>query len=259
MISFFTTEQPENYFFYNSTMQDMPLIHFKNDKKHRILAHFYGIMLFTNPSIDNYFKRFVRDFVHYHDEIYCAAGKIVLNLQEEGAKRGFELNEAHAGYSSMHVRRGDLQYKKVKISAEEWYSNLKDTWKKNEIIFIATDERNKTFFDPIAKHHDLRFLDNYWNMAGLGNLDPNYMGMVDTIVASWGRTFGGTFFSTFSGYINRMRGYHGMSMKNSYYGWLERKNKTHEWHDGMGKTFGYEWPAGWIGIDGDEVQSKENF
>ena len=51
-----------------------------------------------------------------------------------------------------------------------------------------------------------------------------------------------------------------MSMKNSYYGWLPRKNITHEWpEENKGTTFGYEWPAGWIGIDGDEVQSKDTF
>lgn len=252
---------PDNIYYYNSTVQNESLIHFNNDKGNRILAHFYGALLFTNPIINNYYKRFVRDFLHYHDEIYCAAGKIVLTIQADGKKRGFKPNEeGGGGYSSMHVRRGDLQYKKVKISAEEWYNNLKETWEPNEIIFIATDERNKTFFDPIAKKHDVRFLDDYWDLAGLGELDPNFMGMIDTIVASRGRVFAGTFFSTFSGYINRMRGYHGMSMKDSYYGWLPRKNVTHEWkQDISGKTFGFEWPTGWIGIDGDKIQSKNKF
>jgi len=248
--------------FFDSTMQDNPLIHFSADKEHRMLAHFYGILHFTNSKIDNFMKRFVRDYMHYHDEIYCAAGKIVIALQEEGQARGFELDsERGGGYSSMHIRRGDLQYKKVKISAEEWYDNLHDTWQSKEIIYIATDERNKTFFDPIAKEHDVKFLDDYWDMAGLGDLDPNYFGMIDTIVASRGRVFGGTFFSTFSGYINRMRGYHGMSMNNSYYGWLPRKFINHEWDDekSKGTTFGYEWPSGWIGIDGDAIQSNKTF
>ncbi len=199
--------------------------------------------------------------MHYHDEIYCAAGKIVLALQEEGTKRGFTLDtEGGGGFSSMHVRRGDLQYKKVKISAEEWYANLKDTWQENEIIYIATDERNKTFFDPIKKHNEIKFLDDYWDYANLGALDGNYMGMIDTIVASRGRTFGGTFFSTFSGYINRMRGYHGMSMKDSYYGFLEKKETTHEWLDHYdGCMFSKEWPNGWIGIDGDVDPSHDMF
>jgi hypothetical protein len=225
------------------------------------MQHFYGYMYFTDSSISNHYKRFVRDYMHYHDEIYCAAGKIVLALQEEGQKLGFKLDEeSGGGYSSMHVRRGDLQYKKVKISAEEWYENLKDTWLDGEIIYIATDERNKTFFDPIKDRHPIRFLDDYWEMAGLGNLDPNYMGMIDTIVASRGRVFGGTFFSTFSGYINRMRGYHGMSMKNSYYGYLPKKTVLHEWRDHYdGNAFSYEWPNGWIGIDGETEPSRDKF
>ena len=116
---------------------------------------------------DHFYKRFVRDFLHYHDSIYCAAGKIVLELQEESKKRGFEIDlEGGGGYSSFHVRRGDLQYKRVKIPAEEWEENTRELFMENEILYIATDERNKTFFDPLAKQHDLKFLDDYWDFAG---------------------------------------------------------------------------------------------
>ena len=78
------------------------------------------------------------------------------------------------------------------------WNNTKELWNKDEILFIATDERNKTFFDPIKKHHNVRFLDDYFEMAKLGDMDPYYLGMVDTIVASHGRVFAGTFFSTVS-------------------------------------------------------------
>lgn len=73
-------------------------------------------------------------------------------------------------------------------------------WKPNEIIYVATDERNKTFFDPIAAGgHTIRFLDDYWDLAGLSDLDPNYFGMIDTIISSRARAFAGTWFSTFTG------------------------------------------------------------
>ena len=87
----------------------------------------------------------------------------------------------------------------MKFSAATWLENTKEVWKDNEIIYIATDERNKTFFDDIGAAHSIRFLDDYWDFAGLGDLDPNYMGMIDTIVASRARAFAGTWFSTFSG------------------------------------------------------------
>jgi len=249
------------HYYITSEFTDKKMVHIKSGKGWRIMAHFYGYLMFTNPSIFNYYKRFVRDYMHYNDEIYCAAGKIVKALQEEGQKQGFNLDdEKGGGYAALHVRRGDLQYKKVKISAEEWYENLKETFRDNEIIYIATDERDKSFFDPIKEHTQIKFLDDYWEMAKLGDLDPNYMGMIDTIVASRGRVFGGTFRSTFTGYINRMRGYHGMSMKDSYYSFLEKKHVTHEWKEKYdGTSFAFEWPSGWIGIDGDVDPSRDKF
>jgi len=248
-------------FFYSQELQQETLIHIRMTLDFRLLGHFYGIMLFTDPVSDNHFKRFVRDFLHYHDAIFCAAGKIVNSLQDMAKERGLSVDTSgSAGFSTMHVRRGDFQYTEARISGKEWNNNLQDVWLDDEIIYIATDEKNKTFFDPIAKHHSLMYLDDFWDSAGLGDLDPNYMGMIDTIVASRGRTFSGTWFSTFTGYINRMRGYHGMTMKLSYYGFLERKVVLHTWKNYYNtETYAYEWPTGWIGIDGDVVPNRDSF
>eukprot|EP00980_Cylindrotheca_fusiformis_P028685 scaffold22635_cov134-Cylindrotheca_fusiformis.AAC.13 len=229
--------------YYDRSLHEPPLIHWNAwDPPHRVLNHFYTFFYFTDPRIDNTFKRFVRDFMHYTDEIFCAAGRIVRALNKE----------ANGSWSSLHVRRGDLQYKEVKIPAAEWYNNTKDVWKEGELLFIATDERNKTFFDEIKNHHEVRFLDDYWDTANLGDLDPYFLGMVDTIVASHGRAFAGTWFSTFTGYINRMRGYLGYSIKTSWYGWLPRKDAVREWKYPEGNYPAREWPLGWVAIDGDE-------
>lgn len=181
-------------------------------------------------------------------------------LQLEGKSRGFPLDdEGGGGFSAMHIRRGDLQYKVVKIPAEEWYENTHELWKPREILYIATDERNKTFFEPLAKHHDLRFLDDYFDLAKLGDLDPNWFGMIDTIVASRGRAFAGTFFSTFTGYINRLRGYHGLSMNDTWYSWLPRKTKMHTWEKVDDFAYAFEWPDGWVGIDADVSPNRDVF
>lgn len=190
-----------NRYIWTAELNEKVLIHFRaGDKAWRLLAHFYNMVHFTDPALANYFKRFVRDFLHYNDSIYCAAGKIVKALQAEATQRGFEVDdEGGGGYSAMHIRRGDFQYKKVKISAEAWLANTQEVWQPKEILFIATDERNKTFFDPIGRYYDIRFLDDYWDLASLGDLDPNYFGMIDTIVSSRARAFAGTWFSTFTG------------------------------------------------------------
>jgi hypothetical protein len=226
----------------------------------RLLTHFYNMIYFSDPVVGNYLKRFVRDYLHYNDVIYCAAGKIVKAVQAEGMALGFSLDaEGGSAYSAMHVRRGDLQFKEVKIPAKEWYDNTKEVWLDKEILYIATDERNKTFFDDLAVHYQLRFLDDYWDLAGLSDLDPNYMGMIDTVVASKGRAFAGTWFSTFSGYINRLRGYHGMSMKDSWYSFLPRKTALHEWQIVTHSAFAFEWPDGWVGVDADGWPERDKF
>lgn len=60
-------------------------------------------------------------------------------------------------------------------------------------------------------------------------MDVTVYGLVDTLVASRGTMFAGTWFSSFSGYIVRLRGYFGMSKFSTYYSWLERKYFMHTW------------------------------
>eukprot|EP00546_Thalassionema_frauenfeldii_P018177 CAMPEP_0178906600 /NCGR_PEP_ID=MMETSP0786-20121207/6914_1 /TAXON_ID=186022 /ORGANISM="Thalassionema frauenfeldii, Strain CCMP 1798" /LENGTH=1170 /DNA_ID=CAMNT_0020578323 /DNA_START=144 /DNA_END=3656 /DNA_ORIENTATION=- len=246
--------------YWTSEYNEPLVIHMRaNHKEYRLLTHFYSILFFTNPSVDNYVKRFVRDFLHYHDSIFCAAGKIVKALQAEADPKSID-SEGSGGYSALHVRRGDLQYKKVKIPAHLWWNNTQELFPdKNEILYIATDERNQSWFDPIAQYRPIRFLDDYWDFANLTVLDPNYMGMIDTIVASRARVFVGTWFSTFSGYINRMRGYHGLSMNHSWYSFLPRKTALHEWGTVDHYVYAYEYPTGWMGIDANVQPNKTIF
>ena len=145
-----------------------------------MLGHFYGFIHFTNPKIDNFYKRFVRDFLHYQDSIFCAAGKIVNALQKESKERGFKLDlEGGGGYSSLHVRRGDFQFKESWVTGKELHDNTIELFHPHEILYVATDERNKTFFDPmkdhyeLKDHHALRFLDNY--TEGKGSLGSCHM------------------------------------------------------------------------------------
>lgn len=88
--------------FFGTELETVPLIHFQGgEKEHRLLNHFYTFLYFVDDKIDHYYKRFVRDFMHYGDNIFCTAGKIVRALEEEAAKAGGN------GFSAMHVRRGE--------------------------------------------------------------------------------------------------------------------------------------------------------
>jgi hypothetical protein len=88
----------------------------------------------------------------------------------------------------------------------------------------------------------LHFVDDFEDLIGVDYIDPNWMGMIDMVVASRGRAFCGTYRSTFSGYINRLRGYYGLSMNNSWFGQLDEKCMMHEWRNVNLDTFAREWP-----------------
>ena len=255
--------------YYNKTMHDAPVWHFETmDLKTRLLTHSYALIFFTDPIVDHFYKRFARDYFRYHDDVYCASGKIILAMQYENDILSGTNNpstdldrELVGGYSSLHVRRGDLQFKEVIFDSATWYENTKELWKPNEIIYIATDERDASFFDDFREKHSgpLHFFDDFKNLAGLDSIDKTLYGMIDTIVAGRGSVFAGTWFSTFSGYICRLRGYWGMSKYFTYYSYLERKFFMHEWMNvGSGSYYAREYPTAWTGIDGDEFVDNDN-
>ena len=47
-----------------------------------------------------------------------------------------------------------------------------------EALFVLTDEKERSFFAPLAQHFELLFLSDFEAAAGLDDLDPNSMGMV---------------------------------------------------------------------------------
>lgn len=59
-----------------------------------------------------------------------------------------------------------------------------------------------------------------------------------------------------SGYINRLRGYHGLSVKTSFYGSRGDRLKHHVWSNVNLDTYAKEWPDAWIAIDTDVAPSK---
>ena len=140
------------------------------------------------------------------------------------------------------------------------WQNTRDLWKPRELLYVATDETDKKFFDLfVNSNHDLRFLDDYWELANLSSFRKEHLGMIEVIVASRGRVFVGTYYSTFSGYISRIRGYYGMSKYTNFYGWNPVKFVMQEGNFfSTGNDFSREYPIGWVGIDGDQRVLKDN-
>jgi GDP-fucose protein O-fucosyltransferase len=84
------------------------------------------------------------------------------------------------------------------MTAEAMYAkNTKQFFKEGRTVYIATDEMNVTFFDPLAQHYNVLFLSDF--KKELVGVNTNFYGMIDQLVASKGNVFTGVFFSTFTG------------------------------------------------------------
>ena len=180
---------------YDDSFQNQKVMHFMGDNASgaRLLVHFYAFLFFENYHQDLWTKRFVRDHLRYIDEIQCAAARIVNAVRQKAIENG----DPNGIYDSFHIRRGDFQYKDTRISADTIFRNTQDVLVPNSTIFIATDERDASFFDPLREHYNLLFLHDFTHL--IEGLNKNYMGMLDQRIASRGRTFVGVYYSTFTG------------------------------------------------------------
>jgi hypothetical protein len=102
------------------------------------------------------------------------------------------------------------------------------------------------------------FLDDF--KEELQGVNTNYYGMIDQLIASRGRVFFGCWFSTFTGYINRIRGYHsvkdklpghedGLLPNTYYYATKDRKFTMHQYAALRGGYFNREFPTAWRQIN----------
>jgi hypothetical protein len=108
--------------YYDSSLQAMHHIHIPGDSEHRLLQHHYAFAFFANSDQQSFYKRFIRDYMRYKDDIQCSGADIVERVRKE-AKR---LGNSNGDYYAIHARRGDFQFKEVKLSAQEIVNNLKD-------------------------------------------------------------------------------------------------------------------------------------
>jgi hypothetical protein len=243
---------------YNETYQNAKVMHFmgNNQSGARLLVHFYAFLFFQDWKQDLWTKRYVRDHLRYIDAIQCGAATIVDAVRNKAREHGLD-----GTYHSMHIRRGDFQYKQTRIDAGEIYINIADLFAENSTVFVATDERDKAFFEPLRKHYHLYFLDDFLHLLP-DHFNKNYYGMLDQRIASRGKIFAGAYFSTFTGYINRMRGYHSQkekapkgyldgALESYFYVPKSNKNEISTYSSLKGPLWGREFPTGWRDIDHD--------
>mmetsp|Transcript_10775 Transcript_10775/g.16536 ORF Transcript_10775/g.16536 Transcript_10775/m.16536 type:complete len:355 (-) Transcript_10775:121-1185(-) len=239
---------------YDEKWQKEKIIHFRGDiaSGNRLLIHFYAYLFFADWKMDLWMKRFVRDNLRYADEIQCAAARVVEEIRRKAPSGVFD---------SFHIRRNDFRHKKLILSAEKIYSNVERVMTANSTIYIATDERNRSYFETFRKrHHQIFFLSDFNHL--LVDLNTNLHGMVEQLILARSRVFVGCLSSTFSSFVNRLRGYYSTrdrlpgsetgSLPNSYYyAPLLSRRIMHTFTSFTKPIHSREFPVAWRNIDFD--------
>ena len=242
---------------YDEILQKTKVIHFKFEHgASRLLVHFYSFLFFEDWRQELFYKRFVRDNIRYTDQLVCTAARVVEAIRERARARD-PVNNPKGEFDAFHVRRGDFQYKKTRIEADVIYNNSKEKLTEGATVYIATDELNKQFFKALADHYDVCFLDDFSHMHE--GLDEHFLGMIDQLVVYKSRVFVGTWFSTFSAYINRLKGYYISkyrlegydtgTMKSWYFAPMEKFDEMQYYWPSRKPFYMREFPTAWRDID----------
>jgi hypothetical protein len=192
---------------YNNFFQNATFLHIS--ERVRTLAPFYSMTFFQDWRYDLWLKRVMRDHLRYNDDIQCAAAHVVAHVRD--LARNHDADNVHGIFDSMHVRyalefRHSFGLKEFNVS--EIYAETQKVFPKHSTVFIATDARDLHFFDFLRDHYNLVFLKDCQHILRDLGLNTNFLGLIDQLVASRGRFYFSSWFSTFGSYIARLQGYH---------------------------------------------------
>jgi hypothetical protein len=237
---------------YEGPMIAASLLHIPTTKegKSLLFSPFYSFLFHSDYREDLLMKRLVRNEMHFNDEIVCAAARIVDALKTMGG----------GTFHAFHIR--SIAYENAHHDVHEdpqWIMmEIQGVVPKNSTVFVSTDEANKGYFAVLATEYNLYFASDF-RAQYLASLNPGYLELVQQLVCARSEIFVGTFYSSFSGYINRMRGYYSTREEspgyeegalNSYYHSPTTMKKEMRMYRAMRKPFHFrEWPTAWRDID----------
>ena len=274
---------------YNATLQNAWLLHFPlkfscssrqpkcNPDLHWVkwsTAQWYSWIRVTEAAADRRYKRLIRDALQYVSPIVCAAGAIVLLLRQEarghGAGRCQQLlrdldwgsfDAPDDGFSALHLRSGDMATfrPQTAVNVETVAHAMAPHLRAGELLYVATDANLSALHHPLqARGWRLRSLKDFrCILTNTPGLSPDMHGMVEQVVAAHGRTFHGTLYSTFSGYILRLRGYRATASgplaawRLPLVGESASTAYSRLWPS-QPDFWRREWPLAWEGLDRDD-------
>eukprot|EP01083_Nonionella_stella_P064766 169108_1 len=179
---------------------------------YRYLGQVATAIAFADFELELKYKKLIRDHSHLVPRVFEIASFMISYLGL------FE-------YTSAHIRRNDFQFKNSWVPPEKSFKNMVEHFEDDEVIYIASDAP-KGFFGNVTKAHKqikaiYRWADfvekngtlyedfkaMYGDELDVSTIPRKLVHLVEMVIASGGKRFFGTTSSTYSAYINRLRGY----------------------------------------------------
>ncbi|MBW0155760.1 MAG: O-fucosyltransferase family protein, partial [Candidatus Methylopumilus sp.] len=163
-------------------------IHFPRN----LFGYFYYLIYGNGPNERNLIKNKIINGVKYKNYFFEEAKKVKNILKD---------------FNAIHVRRNDFLRVRKKLSEDQMAElkfNLRDKLPNSNPLYIATDEKNKAVFDFLKKDYEIFFLEDFFKDL------KNYEAMaLDQTICSEAEIFFGSKLSTYTDYINIIRGVNG--------------------------------------------------
>jgi hypothetical protein len=139
----------------------------------------------------------VRDAVRHHAQIVEVARTIAGRVGE---------------FHAVIVRRNEFIqfYPQANIPIERIAGHLAETVPPGAVLLITTDEVNRGFFDLLTKRYRCAYARDVVKAFAPPDWTRYQLSCVEQNLCAFAETFLGTRLSTFSAYVNRLRGYHGV-------------------------------------------------
>lgn len=243
----------------------------------RLLAPWYTYVLHVDPAIANFYKRLVRDSARLDvDRVTCAAAAVVGYLRAtvgpfasvHARRNEFQFVETNRALGAAGPRRSGVSPRPFPFDSPSPRVGLADAVNRGaaagQALYVATDEKDGSFFDPLRATRRVALLSDV-AAAGpdavrrpIAALNGNELGFVDALVASQGETFTGSWFSTFTSFINRLRGFGGFDDATSYFTAPDRWAAFQGYESFRTPLYMREWQEAWRDIDTDAAAAPRD-
>lgn len=126
---------------------------------------------------------------------------------------------------------GDFQHSHLReLPCELILKNVEGLFNPGETIYIATDERDKNFFQPFKDKFKVKFYDDFATTLASQRIPSHLIGNIEMMVATRARVFVGTALSTFTSFIQCSRGWARDVSSNIY-------DTSHRWPTDYGPSW----------------------